>query len=190
MREIASTLEAAGLPGGFHRAAEDLYSRLRAFKNSSDTKMPDVLKHMNPTPSPSNIILAEDNPADVGLVREALRAHNVDCDLRVISDGNEVVAFIDHLDAETKSPCPDLILLDLHLPNRDGREILSHLRASQRCARMPVVVLTSSDWSRDRETAEKNEAVHYFVKPTSLGQFMELGIIVKEIIGSPQRPKG
>jgi CheY-like chemotaxis protein len=142
---------------------------------------------MNPTPSPSNIVLAEDNPGDVGLVKEALRAHNVHCDLHVISDGNEVVAFIDRLDAETKSPCPDLILLDLHLPNRDGREILTHLRASERCARTPVVVLTSSDWTRDRETAEEKGALHYFVKSTSLAQFMQLGGIVKEIVGRSQK---
>jgi CheY-like chemotaxis protein/3-hydroxyisobutyrate dehydrogenase-like beta-hydroxyacid dehydrogenase len=189
MREIAATLEAAGLPGGFHHAAEGLYNRLKALKDSTDVQMIDVLKHMNATPPPS-IVLAEDNPADVGLVREALRVHNVGCDLRVISDGNEVVAFIDRLDAETKSPCPDLILLDLHLPNRDGREILSHLRASQRCAGIPVVVLTSSDWSRDREAAGENDAFHYFVKPTSLGQFMQLGIIVKDIIGRFKRQDG
>jgi CheY-like chemotaxis protein len=140
---------------------------------------------MTPTPSPSNILLAEDNPADIGLVREALQAHDVHCDLRVISDGSKVIAFIDHLDSETKSPCPDLILLDLHLPHRDGREILSHLRASRRCARTPVIVLTSSEWSKDRESAEKNEAVHYFVKPTSLSKFMQLGLVVKEIIGRP-----
>jgi len=142
---------------------------------------------MDPTLSPSNIVLAEDNPADVGLVREALQAHNVVCELQVFSDGNDVVAFIDHLDRETKSPCPDLILLDLHLPKRDGLEILSHLRASERCARIPVVVLTSSDWQKDRETAGKNHAAHYFVKPASLDKFLQLGIIVKEII--QRRPK-
>jgi chemotaxis family two-component system response regulator Rcp1 len=133
---------------------------------------------------PSQIVLAEDNPADVGLVREAFREHDVRCDLRVMSDGQEVLAFIDRLDSDNQMPCPDLLLLDLSLPKHDGREILRYLRGSERCGQTPVVVMTSSDWLEDRKTAEKHAAVHYFRKPSSLAQFMELGIIVKDVIGS------
>src|SRR5579863_96160 len=111
---------------------------------------------MKPALCPSQILLAEDNPADVGLVREALREHNVACDLRVISDGQEVLAFIDQLDADDRLPCPDLLLLDLSLPKYDGREILHYLRSSERCGRTPVVIMTSSDWFGDRETATKH----------------------------------
>lgn len=132
--------------------------------------------------SPCQIILAEDNPADVGLVREALMEYEVDCELRVISDGEEVFSFITGLDLDSKLPCPDLILLDLHLPKRDGNEVLRHLRASGRCGRTPVVVLTSSDATKDREEAQKNAAIHYFRKPSTLEQFMKLGQIVKEVI--------
>jgi CheY-like chemotaxis protein len=137
---------------------------------------------MNPPLSPSYIVLAEDNPADVGLVREALRTHSVLCDLRVISDGEAVFDFIDRLDEETKSPCPDLILLDLHLPKRDGGEILNHLRSSGRCSQIPVIVMTSSDWAGDRQNAEKNAAIHYFQKPLSLAEFMRLGEIVRAVL--------
>jgi CheY-like chemotaxis protein len=145
---------------------------------------PTVLTPMDCALLPSQIVLAEDNSADVGLVREALRRHKVHCALRVISDGQEVLAFIDQLDGDAKLPCPDLLLLDLYLPKRDGREILNHLRASGRCAETPVVVLTSSDWSAEREiAAEKHAATYYFQKPTSLGQFMQLGAIVKNVIG-------
>lgn len=134
--------------------------------------------------SPSQIILAEDNPADVGLVREALREHDVHCDLVVISDGQEVLALIDRLDRESKLPCPDLLLLDLSLPKYGGQDILKHLRASERCGQTPVIVLTSSDWIADRENAEKNAAMHYFRKPSSFVEFMQLGVIVKDVIGA------
>ena len=88
---------------------------------------------MDTASSPCQIVLAEDNPADVRLVRQALRDHAVHCDLRVIPDGEAVVTFIDGLDLDGKLPCPDLLLLDMHLPKRDGNEILRHLRASERC---------------------------------------------------------
>jgi len=136
---------------------------------------------MGIAPSPYHIVLAEDNPADVGLVRVALREHAVDCDLRVISDGEAVVSFINGLDRDSELPCPDLVLLDLHLPKRDGNEILRHLRASERCWRTPVVMLTSSDARLDRQH-EKKATTHYFQKSSSLDQFLQLGRMVKEVI--------
>jgi CheY-like chemotaxis protein len=119
-------------------------------------------------------------------VRAALREHRIECELHVISDGEEALSFIDSLDLDSTIPCPDLLLLDLYLPKRDGNEILSHLRASERCAQTPVVVLTSSDAPSDHENADKNAAIHYFRKPSSLGKFMELGIIIKAVIGRAQ----
>jgi CheY-like chemotaxis protein len=140
------------------------------------------MTNMNTPISSCQIVLAEDNPADVGLVRQALRDHSVHCDLRVISDGQAVVTFIDGLDLDGKLPCPDLLLLDMHLPKRDGTEILRHLRASERCGQMPVVVLTSSHAASDSRDAEKNGAIHYFRKSASLEEFMLLGKIVKEVL--------
>jgi len=137
---------------------------------------------MDISPSTCQIVLAEDNPADVGLVRYALREHAIDCELRVISDGEEVVSFIDRLDVDSKIPCPDLLLLDLHLPKRDGNEILKHLRSSERCGRTPVVVFTYSHESWDLQNAERDAALHFFKKPASLDQFMRLGNIIKEVI--------
>ena len=132
---------------------------------------------------PSHIVLAEDNPADVGLVREALREHDIHCELHVMQDGQAVMAFIDRVDADVKLPCPDLLLLDLQLPKHDGRDVLTYLRSSERCGRTPVVVLSSSDSASDREHAEKNAALHFFRKPSSLDQFLQLGRIVKGVIG-------
>jgi chemotaxis family two-component system response regulator Rcp1 len=132
--------------------------------------------------SPCRIVLAEDNPADVRLVKEALRQHEVRCELSVISDGEELVSFIRELDRNSETHCPDLLLLDLHLPKRNGNEVLQHLRASSRCGQVQVVVLTSSDAPSDLQCAEQNAAVHYFRKPMSLDQFMHLGRIIKDVL--------
>ena len=141
---------------------------------------------MDSSRSRNHILLAEDNPADVGLVREALREHDIDCELQVLSDGEAAVAFIDRLDRDTGLSCPDLILLDLHLPKRDGNHILKYLRASDRCRQTPVVMLTSSDSIQDQAKDEKNAATRYFQKPILLSEFLRLGGIVKEVIGPTQ----
>jgi CheY-like chemotaxis protein len=128
------------------------------------------------------ILLAEDNPADVQLVREALEDRSVDCALHVVPDGAQAIAFIEKVDGSSTLPCPSLLLLDLHLPKRNGEEILRYLRASERCGRTPVVVLTSSDSPRDVENATRHAALHYFRKPSALDEFLKLGDIVKDII--------
>jgi two-component system, chemotaxis family, response regulator Rcp1 len=135
------------------------------------------------TVSARYILLAEDNPADVWLVREALEDRAVNCDLHVISDGEQVVQFIEQIDADRALHCPHLLLLDLHLPKRDGGEILKSLRASERCGQTPVVILTSSESPRDEVNATRYAALHYFRKPASLEQFLQLGDVVKQIIG-------
>jgi CheY-like chemotaxis protein len=137
-------------------------------------------------PSVCHIVLAEDNPADVHLVRVALRQHAVDCQLRVITDGEEVLSFIRDLDLDLNVPCPDLLLLDIYLPKRDGNEVLKHLRSSERCSKTPVVIFTSSDAPADHKSAQDHAAIHYFRKPMSLDQFMHLGQIVKEALKRPE----
>jgi CheY-like chemotaxis protein len=141
---------------------------------------------MRNQPAPPQIFLAEDNPGDIELVREALREHAVHCELQVISDGEQALTFIDGLDLDSNIPCPDLLLLDLHLPKRGGIEILQRLRASERCGQTPVVIFTSSDSMPRPQNAGKDTTVHYFRKPASLSQFMQLGQIVKEIVNRPQ----
>jgi chemotaxis family two-component system response regulator Rcp1 len=129
------------------------------------------------------ILLAEDNPADVELVRVALEDRSVDCGLHVVSDGAQAIAFIERVDGNSAVPCPSLLLLDLHLPKRNGADILRCLRASERCGQTPVVVLTSSDSPRDEENAARHAALHYFRKPSALDEFLTLGDIVSDIIG-------
>jgi CheY-like chemotaxis protein len=141
------------------------------------------------------ILLAEDNPADVQLVREALEDRSVDCGLHVVPDGAEAIAFLEQIDGKSSLPCPSLLLLDLHLPKRNGEEILRCLRAGERCGQTPVVILTSSDSPRDVESATRHAALHYFKKPSSIDEYLRLGDIVKEIIereptGSASRTAG
>ena len=132
------------------------------------------------------ILLAEDNPADVYLIREALREHGVDCPIRVVSDGEDVLQLIadpDRLETEGLA----LIILDLNLPLHDGIEILQQLRGTATLARVPVVVLTSSDSPRDRIVASELGAACYLRKPSNLEQFLDLGAVFKELLASSGR---
>ena len=128
------------------------------------------------------ILLAEDNPADVTLVRAALDEHRLDCTLHVMKDGAQAIAFVDSLDHNPAAPRLDLALVDMHLPKNDGEEILERLRSTERYADTPVVVMTSSESPRVQQAAEKHAALHYFKKPMSLEEFMQLGGIVRSIL--------
>lgn len=125
----------------------------------------------------------EDNPGDVGLVREALEEHSVRCELFVLTDGERAIEFIDEIDEE-KFPCPDLVLIDLNLPKRPGKEVLQRLKASQKCSHVPAVVLTSSDNQRDKDEVARFAPVRYIRKPTRLADFIKLGALFKEILNS------
>jgi two-component system, chemotaxis family, response regulator Rcp1 len=125
------------------------------------------------------IFLAEDNPADVDLVREALREHGVDHELWLATDGQEAKRFIQAMGKVPDSPCPDLILLDLNLPMVSGHELIALFRKHPSCTRTPIIVVTSSDSRRDREQSAELGA-QYFRKPSELGEFMELGAVVRE----------
>lgn len=128
------------------------------------------------------IVLMEDNPADVKLVRMALQGAGLDCSLRVIDDGNQALAFIEALDVKPGAVSIDLLLLDMHLPKHDGEDILKRLRSLEHCAQTPVVIMTASDAPEDHNLAQKHAAMYYFRKTASLDQFMQLGMIVRDIL--------
>jgi len=86
------------------------------------------------------------------------------------------------LDEDSKAPPIDLLLLDLHLPRRDGEDILRRLRSTERNAQTPVIVMTASDAPHDHQMAQKHAAIHYFRKPNSLVEFMQLGVIVRGVL--------
>ena len=137
------------------------------------------------------VLLADDNPSDVYLIREALREHGVECILRVASNGQDALGVIYGQAPGTGSI--GLIILDLNLPRHDGIEILQKLRESTAFEHIPVVVLTSSDSPRDRVLANQLGATRYLRKPTSLDEFLSLGAIFKDLLGQSQpksRAKG
>jgi DNA-binding response OmpR family regulator len=125
--------------------------------------------------------LIEDNPADVNLVREALAEHNVDCDLLVINDGETAIRFVDRLDEE-ETRCVDLVVLDLNLPRRTGREVLERVRASSACENVPVMILSSSGAARDIKETIQLGARRYVRKPVALEEFMKIGGVIKELL--------
>ena len=128
------------------------------------------------------ILLAEDNPADVYLIRTALEEHDVKIPLQVAADGREVLEIIDQ-QGQLAVPQLKLIILDLNLPRHDGIEILQRLNETKALADVPVVVLTSSDSPRDRVAATELGVTRLLRKPSNLEQFLALGAIFKEILG-------
>jgi chemotaxis family two-component system response regulator Rcp1 len=135
--------------------------------------------------SQRHILLIEDNAADVYLVKEMLRETGVSCKLDVLKDGDEALDYIERIDQGPDAACPDLMLLDLNLPRRNGAEILARLQTSVKCGSVPVIVLTSSDSPQDREMALRLGARHYFRKPPDLDRFYTLSHLISDIWASP-----
>lgn len=132
------------------------------------------------------MLVAEDSQADILLIREALKHHSLDVDLVVKRDGRELLQAIDRMDAG-ELPCPDVVLLDLNLPRHNGTALLARMRESPVCGHIPVIIVTSSDAPKDRETAERLKASAYFRKPSDYDQFMRLGELVQRFV-EPQAP--
>ena len=126
---------------------------------------------------PWHILVIEDNPTDVFLVQEALKASGVPHEMSVIPDGE---AAIDR--SASAEPAPDLIILDLHLPKYSGFEILEHFRVHGRWTGVPVVILSSSDSREDRTQAERLEVAAFWRKPRHLAHFLALGDHLKELL--------
>ena len=140
-----------------------------------------------PSAAPIQILLAEDNPGDVFLIREALREQGLDYELSVIEDGEEAVSFVYREGVYAGAARPDLILLDLNLPKCGGREIIQRIRETPELAKVPVVILSSSDWLKDRLDAAALGADRYIRKPSNLEEFMKIGAVLKELLSSTTR---
>jgi CheY-like chemotaxis protein len=120
------------------------------------------------------ILLVEDSPADIRLTCEALRDAKVLNDLHVVRDGVEALAFLRHEPPFTDSPRPDLIILDLNLPRKDGKEVLAELQEDPVLKSIPVAVLTTSAQEIDIAQSYNLGANCYLTKPVDLDQFLRV----------------
>jgi chemotaxis family two-component system response regulator Rcp1 len=132
-------------------------------------------------PARLNLLLAEDNLPDALLVREAIRLESLPIDVHVASDGQRAIEFIDQSDKDSNAPCPHVLLLDINLPKADGFEVLRRLRASERCGKVPVLMISSSDSPLDRNQAAQLGA-GYFRKPPSYDEFLKLGEVLRKLL--------
>jgi chemotaxis family two-component system response regulator Rcp1 len=124
------------------------------------------------TGRPIDILLVEDNPGDVRLTEEALRDSKVQNKLYVARDGMEATAFLRREGKYANAPHPDLILLDLNLPKKDGPEVLAEIKEDPALKHIPVVILTSSKAEEDIIKTYNLHANCYITKPIDLEQFM------------------
>ena len=120
------------------------------------------------------ILLVEDNPGDARLTTEALKEAKVRNKLRHIDDGVEALAFLRRQGKYAAAQRPDLILLDLNLPRKDGREVLAEIKADPCLKRIPVVILTTSQAEEDILKAYNLNANCYVSKPVDLDQFIKV----------------
>jgi chemotaxis family two-component system response regulator Rcp1 len=124
--------------------------------------------------TPVEILLVEDNPGDVRLTQEALKESKVTNNLSVAEDGVEALAFLKREGKYADAPRPDLLLLDLNLPKKDGRELLEEIKANENLRRIPVVVLTTSKAEEDILRMYNQHANCYITKPIDFDQFIEV----------------
>jgi chemotaxis family two-component system response regulator Rcp1 len=127
---------------------------------------------------PIEVLLVEDSPGDVRLTREAFKDAKVLINLHVASDGAEAMAYLGREGKYASAPRPDLILLDLNLPKKDGREVLAELKESPALKCIPVVVLTTSASEADIQGSYRQHANCYITKPVDLEGFLK---VVKSI---------
>jgi two-component system, chemotaxis family, response regulator Rcp1 len=120
------------------------------------------------------VLMVEDNPGDVRLTQEALKDGKVCNRLSVVGDGVEALAFLRREGPYGNAPRPDLILLDLNLPKKDGRDVLAEIKVDKDLKRIPVVVLTTSNAEKDVLRTNDLHANCYITKPVDFEQFVKV----------------
>lgn len=123
---------------------------------------------------PIEILLAEDNPGDAKLTRKALENGDIRNNLHVASDGVEAMQFLRQEGGYADAPRPDLLLLDLNMPKKDGRQVMEDMEADPSLRRIPVVVLTSSDAEEDIVRSYELNANAYLTKPVDFDGFVDI----------------
>lgn len=124
----------------------------------------------------------EDNRADIMLLREALTLHALPASLHILDNGEHAIHFIDDVD-RGKEPCPQLVILDLNLPRKTGKEVLIYMRQSRCFAHVPVLIASSS--AVDEKEMERLGGDAYFQKPTDYEAFMKVGATIRSLLRLP-----
>ncbi len=125
-----------------------------------------------PAPIPIEVLLVEDDPGDVLMTQEAFEEHKVRNNLAVVNDGSEAIAYMRREGQYADAPRPDLVLLDLNLPRRDGREVLAEIKNDPDLRQIPVVVLTTSQADEDIVRSYQLHANAYVTKPVDFERFI------------------
>lgn len=123
---------------------------------------------------PADILLVEDNPGDVRLTEEAFDGGSIRNSLHVTVDGVEALDFLKKRGEYEDAPCPDIVLLDLNLPRKDGEVVLSEIRDDPDLEQLPVIVLTSSDAQEDVVKSYEHQANAYLTKPVDPTEFIDV----------------
>jgi two-component system, chemotaxis family, response regulator Rcp1 len=142
--------------------------------------MNEVLADRFYTSKPIEILMVEDNPGDVRLTREALKHGKVSNTMHVVEDGVAALDFLYRRGAYGKAPRPDLILLDLNLPKKNGREVLQEIKQDAHLKAIPVVILTTSQAEEDVLRAYSLHANCYITKPVDFIQFTKIVRTIEE----------
>ena len=124
--------------------------------------------------SPLKLLLVEDSPEDILLTEETLKDAAVETDLQVVNDGEEALAYLRREGSHSGASTPDLVLLDLNLPRKDGREVLAEVKADPELRKTPVIVLTTSASQEDLLESYDRHANAYVRKPVTIDRFAEV----------------
>jgi two-component system response regulator len=125
------------------------------------------------------ILLVEDNRTDVTLIRLAFAEHGIDHELVVLDDGEKALDYIAKLNGEK---LPELMIVDLNLPKRDGIEVIENIRSTPALDRIPIVVFTTSDSPREKESASTIGVTAYIRKPSDLDGFLAVGGTIRQLL--------
>ena len=144
-------------------------------------------------PRPIQILMVEDNDGDVFLTMEALKSAKIANEVHVVHDGVEALEFLRRQGKYAAAPRPELILLDLNLPRKDGRQVLAEIKPDPELGKIPVVVLTSSAAEQDVVKSYQLHANCYIVKPVDFNGLMEIVASIEQfwlaVVTLPSRPK-
>lgn len=142
---------------------------------------------------PINILLVEDNPSDIRLTQEAFKDGKISNILNIVTDGEEAVMYLKKEEKFSQAITPDIILLDLNLPKKDGREVLTEIKSDDNLRCIPVIILTTSSAQQDIINTYSHYANCYITKPVDYDQFINVIRTIEDfwltIVKLPKKPK-